>query len=184
MMVDIKNIVLGIAIFLLTLFVGIYGLSTLHGDTPEYDDYCPSNIHINSTICESEGGVWINNTQLAYDSRGESKPIAIPAEGGSCQYDYTLCQKEWDDAQEKYYKKIFLTGLPLGIIVIALGALVFGLESVGGGLMAGGIAILIYAAGSYWRFADDVLKFILSLAGLVIVVWLTYYWNKRMHKKK
>ncbi|MEK6884845.1 MAG: hypothetical protein AABY22_34755 [Nanoarchaeota archaeon] len=180
-MINIKNLLLGIAIFILTIFVGIYGISTLYGESPEYDDYCPSNIHINQSICESEGGVWINNSQIVSDVRGAVK--TIPAEGGSCNYDYTPCQKEWEDAQEKYYKKVFLTALPIGIVIIIAGALIFGLEVVGAGLMAGGLGIIIYGTGQYWRFTDDWLKFILSFVGLIIVVWLAYYWNKRWNKK-
>ncbi|MEK6741581.1 MAG: hypothetical protein AABX68_00125, partial [Nanoarchaeota archaeon] len=81
-------------------------------------------------------------------------------------------------------KKIFITALPLGIVIIFLGAVVFGLEAVGAGLMAGGIAVMIYGAGSYWRFTDDWLKFLLSLAGLIIVIWMSYYFNRKFGKKK
>lgn len=179
-MISIKNILLGIAIFILTMFVGIYGISTLHGESPEYDDYCPNNL-INQIICEQEGGVWVNNTQLVTDARGSTKPI--PVEGGYCNYDYTPCQKEFEEAQKKYYKKLFLTALPIGIIIIVAGALIFGLEVVGAGLMAGGVGVVVYGTGQYWRFTDDWMKFIISLIGLIIVVWLAYYVNKKWMKK-
>lgn len=178
---DLKGIVLGIAIFIMTIFVGVYGISTLYGESPAYEKYCPTNL-INQSMCENEGGVWINNTQLVIDNRGATKAVAV--EGGYCNYDFTSCQKEFDDAQRGYNKKVFITALPLGIGVIALGALVFGLEAVGAGLMAGGVGIMIYGAGSYWRYTDDWLKFLLSLAGLVVVIWMSYYFNKKFGKKK
>ncbi len=178
---SLKNIVLGIAIFIMTIFVGVYGISTLHGESPVYDEYCPANL-INQSVCESEGGAWVNNTQLVADARGNTKPV--PVGGGYCQYDFTACQKSWDEAQRVYFKKIFLTALPLGLVVIFLGAVVFGLEAVGAGLMAGGVGIMIYGAGSYWRFTDDWLKFLLSLAGLVVIIWMSYYFNRKFGKKK
>lgn len=175
-MINIKNIIFGIAIFILTMFVGIYGISTLYGESPEYDDYCPTSL-INQATCEEEGGVWINNTQLVTDARGEIKPV--PIGGGYCEYDYTPCQKELDDAQEKYYRKVFFTALPVGIVVIIIGALILGLESVNAGLMFGGVGLIVYGTGAYWRFTDDWLKFLLSLVGLVILIWAAYWFNKK-----
>ncbi|MEK6811932.1 MAG: hypothetical protein AABX91_00620 [Nanoarchaeota archaeon] len=178
---SLKNIVLGIAIFIMTIFVGVYGISTLHGESPQYDKYCPNNL-INQSVCENNEGTWTNNTQMVADLKGSVRPVVV--EGGYCQYDYTACQKDLENAERSYFKKIFITALPLGIVIIFLGAVVFGLEAVGAGLMAGGIAVMIYGAGSYWRFTDDWLKFLLSLAGLIIVIWMSYYFNRKFGKKK
>ncbi|MEK6760655.1 MAG: hypothetical protein AABX93_01900 [Nanoarchaeota archaeon] len=171
----VKNLIFGFAIFIMTLFVGIYGISTLYGETPEYNKYCPENL-INQSVCVSEGGTWTNNTQLVTDARGETKPV--PLGGGYCSYDYTACTEEWDNAQEKYYKKVFLTALPLGIAIVVAGAMIFGLEIVGAGLMLGGTGIIVYGTGMYWRFTDDWMKFAISLAGLVILIGVAYWFNK------
>ncbi len=170
-----KNLIFGIAIFVMTIFVGVYGISTLYGESPKYGDYCPENL-INDSVCVSEGGKWINNTQLVADTRGNVKPV--PVEGGYCQYDYTPCQKELENAEEKYFKKVFLTALPLGIAIIFAGAMIFGLEVVGAGLMAGGVGLMVYGTGSYWRFTDDWLKFVISLTGLVALISVAYWFNK------
>ena len=175
-MLNIKNIIFGIAIFILTIFVGIYGLSTLYGEAPEYGDYCPENL-TNQTTCESEGGNWVESTQLVTDARGETKPVPIGV--GYCQYDYTACTESWDSAQEKYFRKIFLSALPLGIFVILAGALIMSLESVSAGLMLGGVGMIVYGTGTYWRFTDDWMKFVLSLAGLVILIYAAYWFNKK-----
>jgi divalent metal cation (Fe/Co/Zn/Cd) transporter len=177
---DFKSVILGIAIFIMTIFVGVYGISTLYGESPQYDEYCPNNL-INQSICESENGVWTNNTQMVADVKGDIRPIQV--EGGYCNYDFTQCQNELESAEKSYYKKVFLTALPLGIVIIFLGAVVFGLEAVGAGLMAGGVAVMVYGTGSYWRFTDDWLKFLLSLVGLVIVIWMAYYFNREFGKK-
>ena len=175
-MLNIKNIIFGIAIFILTMFVGIYGLSTLYHEAPKYNDYCPENL-INQTMCESEGGVWVENTQLVADERDGIK--AVPVAGGYCQYDYTPCQKELEDAEKVYFKKIFLTSLPLGVLIVLAGALIPGLESVSAGLMLGGTGMIVYGTGTYWRFTDDWMKFVLSLAGLIILISAAYWFNKK-----
>lgn len=175
-MINLKNIIFGIAILVLTMFVGIYGISTLYGETPQYNDYCPENLY-NQSVCENQGGMWIDNTQVVSDGRGDVK--AVPVQGGYCQYDYTPCQKNLEDAEKKHYKKVFLTALPVGIGIILLGALVLGLESVSAGLMLGGVGMIVYGTGSYWRFTDDWLKFLLSLIGLIILIWAAYWFNKK-----
>jgi hypothetical protein len=184
-MVNIKNIVIGIAIFILTLSVGIYGIGTLYGDEPQWNDYCPQ---INTiTECIDAGGKWINNTYVNPDGSFSipadgSKPIPVK-EDGYCD-NYEKCNKELEDAQRKYSKKVFLTVLPLGIAIIAAGAIIFGLEAVGSGLMAGGVGIIIFGISRFWRFTEDWLKFVLSLVGLIVVIWLAYYANKKWWKKK
>lgn len=179
-MADIKNLVMGIAIFILTVSVGIYGINTFYKKAPVYNDYCP-NI-INEIQCTNDGGVWINNS---YQNSGTIPPEKAAAMGyGYCNYDYNICQKKWDNAQKEYSKGVFFIALPMGIIAMGIGALVFGLASVGGGLMAGGVGILFYGVVQYWQYADDILKFILSLIGLIVVIALAYYANNKWFKKR
>jgi len=120
--------------------------------------------------CEEIGGQW----------NGEIVPRKIGSVDvqGFCDRDFT-CRGELEDAREKYSRGIFLFALPLGIAVIAIGAFVFGLEAVGAGLMGGGVGIILYGVGGFWRFADDWLKFVLSLVGLVVVIWLAYWFNSK-----
>ena len=177
-MVRIKNIVLGIAIFILTMFVGIYGISTLYENAPEYNDFCPSDLFTQER-CIEEGGIWINNTDTQIIERGVK---SVP--GGYCQYDYTRCQEEFDSARENYQRKVFFIAIPLGVVIIAIGALVFGLETVGAGLMAGGVGLIIYGIGGYWQYTKDWLKFAISLIGLIVVIWLAYYANREWARNR
>jgi len=174
---NLKNLLFGIAIFILTLLVGIYGINTFYGASPDYINYCPSYLE-NESACVNSGGTW---TPDLVNVEVKSVPVRS---SGYCNYDYTSCQKNYDDAQKTYWKGTFLIALPLGIIVIVLGAIVFGLEFVGSGLMAGGVGILIYGAGNYWRFAQDWLRFTLSILGLVVLIWFAYWFNKRSGKKR
>jgi len=173
-MVSIKNFAFGFAIFLLTMFVGIYGINTFYGKGPSYEDFCPMYLG-NETSCVNAGGTWMGSGTEVF----EGKPTPV---GNYCNYDYTSCQKRADDASEKYWRIVFFITLPLGILIIAIGALVFGLEFVGAGLMFGGVGIIIYGVGGFWRFAQDWLKFTLSAIGLIIVIYLGYWFNRKMKR--
>lgn len=173
---SLKNVVIGIAIIILTISVAVYGINTFY-NSPEYSDFCDEfktpEIIETQERCEEIGGQW--------SSYGGPRPV-----GGAenyCDRDFT-CRGEYDDSREKYSRTLFLITLPLGIAIIALGALIFGLEAVGAGLMGGGVGIILWGVGGFWRFADDWLKFLLSLIGLVVLIWLAYYFNKKFDKKR
>lgn len=171
----LKNFVLGVAIFILTLFVSMYGINTIY-PSPNYEDYCSqtlSQITLKSE-CVNAGGKWI-------DYSAEEKPVAGPV--GRCEAPAD-CYKKFDDVNENYSKKVFIIAVPLAILIIALGAFIFHLNAVGVGLMFGGVGTLVWGAGGYWRYADNLFKFIISLVGLVILIFLAYWFNKRFGKKE
>lgn len=170
---NVKNLVFGIVIFILTTSVGIYGINTFYQSAPEYDDYCLPKQIMTEQDCISQNGTWNYYNQ---------EPVKEGTINGYCDV-YSHCQNLFEEAQKKYSRGAFFIALPLGIVVIAIGGLVFGLEFVGAGLMFGGVGIIIYGIVDYWRFADDWLKFILSAIGLVVVIALAYYLNKRISNK-
>lgn len=176
-----RNLILGIAIFILTIFVGIYGINTFYGKAPEFNDYCPMAAPQNPSECVKQNGTWINyNDERAVPSAKVPVPATTPT--GYCDV-YTYCQKQLEKAEEPYYKGVFLIALPLGIIIIAIGLFVFSLEAVGLGLMSGGVGIIIYGVQQYWRFQTDLIRFVLLLVGLIIIICLTYYFNKKLNLK-
>lgn len=174
-MVMFRNLILGIAIFILTIFVGVYGINTFYGSAPQYEDYCPSIVPQTQAECIKMNGTWTSYSSEQIPA--EKIPVTSPT--GYCDT-YTYCQKQLEKAEEPYYKGIFMIAIPIGIIIIAIGLFLFSLEAVGLGLMSGGVGIIIYGAGSYWRFSSDVIKFTLSAIGLVILIVLAYYFNQRL----
>ncbi len=172
----IKNIIIALGIIILTVAAGIYGVHTLY-EAPDYNSYCGElerNWYVNNSAqCESVGGKWSDYVG----------PKAAGSPDGYCDTAYT-CRMQYDADREVYSKNVFLIALPLGIIIIAVGALVFGLEAVGAGLMAGGVGIILWGVGGFWNFAEDWMKFVLSLIGLVALIWLAYYFNKKFGKRK
>ncbi len=172
----IKNVVIGIAIIILTISVAVYGINMVY-DSPEYEDFCDEARYVEEITSPEQCG--------AIEGRWDFFEGPRPIEGrdGYCDRDY-ICRSEYEDASEKYSKVVFMIAIPLGIIVIILGAVVFGLEAVGAGLMGGGVGIILYGVGGFWRFAQDWLKFSLSLLGLVVLIWFAHWFNNKKPRKK
>ncbi|MEK6873914.1 MAG: hypothetical protein AABW91_03640 [Nanoarchaeota archaeon] len=181
----IKNLLIGLAITILGSFVAIYGILAFYGDAPQWDKYCGNipNVYVNtSSECENLGGKW-NPT---YADRGA--PVAVPqkivpGEFGYCDLSY-YCNLQLQKAQEVYSKKLFIITVPVGVILIVIGAALFALESVGAGIMLAGIVTLIYGAANYWPNANNKIRFLISLAGLILVIILAYWINKKVKKDK
>jgi len=167
---SLKNVVMGIVIIILTISVVVYGVNVFY-EEPNYTDFCgefkTAEIIETAERCEEIGGNW-----APYVS-----PRVVNGVDGYCDRDFT-CRQEYEDARGTYSRNLFLITLPLGIAIIAAGALIFGL-----GIMGGGVGIILWGVGGFWRFADDWLKFVLSLIGLVVVIWLAYYVNKKFEGK-
>jgi len=171
----IKNLILGIVIAILLVLTVGYGINTFY-ERPDYEDFCPRVYDIyNQSSCEVAGGTWIDEVDNV------KAPVEERMLINRCQ-EPTGCYDEYDVASEKYSRNLFLIALPLGIIIVVVGAAVFGLEFIGAGLMGGGVLTILYGVINYWQYSDDLLKFILSLVGLVIVIWFGYWLNKRAKK--
>ena len=186
----IKETVLGIAIIVLTIFVTFYGINTFF-PKPEYNNFCtasefgtyPTKAY---PVISDQNCTFSRPLQDAYDSclADRGQPIFNYDDRGcsislkECNY----CQKEFDAAMKMRSRNVFFIALPLGVVIIAMGAFIFGLETVGAGLMGGGIGTLIYGSGAYWPYTENWIRFLISLAGLVLIIWLAYYFNKKFRK--
>lgn len=174
----IKDVILAIAIIILTIFVTFYGINTVFPKA-NYDDYCvvadfPKLID-NEKNCLAENGTWVYQ---------ERQCVTEPCPQGYCELNtYDNCYEEYDQVNKDRSKYVFFLALPLGIIIILLGAFKFGMESVGAGLMGGGVGTLIYGAGAFWPYTQNWIRFLLSLLGLAILIWFVYYWSNRKGKK-
>lgn len=190
-----KNILLGIAIIILTIFVAFYGINTLF-PKPQYEDFCES--YYEKSVPETERKVCpsvcipaykIIKNQCLYDECSSGcgpNNISTFSTIEKCEqeiYEFK-CSERYESALKERAKKVFFVALPLGILLIVIGAFVFGLEIVGAGLMGGGIGTLIYGSGAYWPYTENWVRFTLSLIGLIILIWLAYYFNKKIGKNR
>jgi|TARA_B100001964_G_scaffold245583_1_gene333703 hypothetical protein len=167
----IRDIIIGIAIIILTISVVVYGINTIYSE-PEYFDFCEEfktqEIIEIQERCEEIGGKW-----NSYEEQ-----ISVLEKEGYCDRDYK-CREDYDNSSEKYSRNVLVISIPLGILIIVLGAYFFRLDSVGAGLMGGGVGTIIYGTGGYWRYAGDLLRFAISLAGLIALIWFAYWFNKK-----
>lgn len=172
----IKDSVLAIAIIVLSIFVTFYGINTLF-PKPQYEDFCSSDnykVYETAQQCEAVGGKWTPQ---------EIRCITEPCPQGYCDSDYN-CRTDYEHALNSRARKVFFVALPLGILIVALGMFGFGLEAVGAGIMGGGVGTLIYGSGAYWPYTENWVRFLISLIGLVMLIWLVYYFNKKGKGKK
>ena len=185
---------LGIAIIILTVFVTFYGINTIF-PKPQYEDFCPNYakpypVETGKTcpsVCVPM--YQIDRDQCVYDECGSGcgpDNVATFETLEKCEqviYDFK-CYERYDSALKERARKVFFLALPLGILIIAFGAFSFGLEHVGASLMAGGVGTLIYGSGAYWPYTENWIRFSLSLLGLVILIWLAYFFSKKLGTRK
>lgn len=171
---NFKEIIVAIAIFVLTLFVSMYGVNSLYSE-PVYEDFCSNSIlyveDMNESVCFENGGKW------------NSYPKKVEGESnGWCDQDYS-CRSAYDLAKERYSMNLFLISIPLGVLILFLGFYFFNVEAVGLGLMIGGVGTMLRGIGSYWRYSEDWLRFLVSLVALLIVIYFSYRFRDRFGKK-
>ena len=65
-----------------------------------------------------------------------------------------------------------------------MGLFLFNIETAGAGIMGGGVGTLIYGAGAFWPYSENLIRFIISLLGLAAVVLISYFLERKLTKKK
>lgn len=185
-MASFKNIILGIAIAIVFALAVGYGISVFY-DEPQYEGYCkdaygrygpyPEKLFPENTTCPR-----IDLTEK-YNQCSKDEGLIVPIYHNQtgCQIDIQCdpCQKEFNDARKRYSRNIFIITAIVGIIGITAGAILFSVEAVGAGLMGGGLLTIIYGNVRYWEFFDDVMKFVILLGGLIVLIVIGYWINKK-----
>ena len=147
---NVKNLVLGVGIFILYLLVLNYGFRVFIG-VPEWSDYC-----IDSEIPKlADGNV---RSDVIRDA--------------SCDEDYR-------NAREVYTGKVFLISLIVGIFTLIIGHFAISVEPVGSALLASGIGAIVFGTLENWSFLDEVWRFVLLVLAFVLVVWFAYRSNSK-----
>ena len=135
---NLRHIVIGIGIFILTLFVTIYGISVFFPQ-PQYEDFCgserfPKMVNGEEQICPSicVELYEIQDGECIFNECGSGcGPDAVTSFDKLNQCEIALtgknCYDLYNDAMEENSKKRFLASIPLGVIVIILGNVIFAL---------------------------------------------------------
>ncbi len=187
---NLRAIIIGIGIFILTMFVAIYGISIFFPQ-PQYEDFCgverfPKTVNGEDRVCPAVCVEMyeIQNGSCVLNSCGSGcGPDAVTTFDKLSQCEIALsgknCWEMHNEAMKENSMKRFLLAIPIGIALIVLGNALFAVETVGVGLMAGGAGTFIWGAGSYWGYASDVWRFIISLVGLVALIIFAYWFERR-----
>lgn len=147
---NVKNLVLGVGIFIIYMLLLIQGIEAFY-PSPEYEDYCDF----------------------------DTKPVMVPdnntrdleGAGGNCE--------DYESARDGYTQNLFFIALAVGIVTLVIGYFVLSVEPVGSALIASGIGAIFYGSAENWRNFGDYWRFILLAVALVFLVWLALRLNKK-----
>ncbi len=185
-MFSVKNLILGIGIFIVYMLMLGYGIEAFY-PSPKYDDFCKAeggrypikaydygtgaNCTFSRNLQEAQEQCYADGGQPIFEYDDNGCTIAIE----KCDF----CNKEFNDANKKYSKIIFVISLIAGIITLFLGFAILSIEPVGSALMASGVGAIIYGSIRNWQNLSDVWRFLLLLAALVLLIWIALRLNRK-----
>lgn len=186
-MINVKNIVLGIGIFIVYMLMLGYGIEAFYA-SPKYDDFCTSgrfqgyypdkSVPASPTNC-SYSQQLRDAEQVCIADKGE--PIYQYDDSGctvsvkECNY----CRRDFDEADKKYSKIVFVIALIAGIVTLFIGYTILSVEPVGSALMASGVGAIFYGSVRNWQNLSDIWRFLLLLIALVLLVWIALRLNRK-----
>tara|TARA_Y100000310_G_scaffold15748_1_gene15840 strand:+ start:1091 stop:1654 length:564 start_codon:yes stop_codon:yes gene_type:complete len=181
---QIKNLVIGAAITFLTFLVIFTGMQTFYPN-PEYTDFC-EEINPRSPKLAQDRAICAEDAMQCPDGTFVGRDPSNNCEFFDCEQleKEKQCQDNYENARETYSKTLFIITLILGIILLLLGGKLFNLEAVGAGIMGGGGITIFYGSTSYWQFAGDLFRFIISIIALITVIYIAYWLNNKIHRPK
>lgn len=174
-----RNIILGLVIAVVFLLFSVYGTKLIFEEV-EYSDFCESypyeypKVYTNCSYNES-----LNSLRQECYRNKENAVSIYDAEGCEIGIRCDPCQMKFEEARENRSKSMFIITLIFSLIVIAISAFLIPVESVSGGLMFGSLMFIIYGTGSYWRYMDDWLRFIVLGAALGALIFIGYKLSRR-----
>ena len=80
---------------------------------------------------------------------------------------------EYTVAAQAFARTLILVTAPVGVAAILIGAFMQ-LQSIGTGLIFGGITTVGFGYWSYWQFLENWMRFVSLLAGFAILVFVAY----------
>jgi len=175
----LKRTILGIAIAILLAFFWGHATSTFYKE-PETEDFCKD---IKSIITVE------SCDDYDYEPTESRRPYMIPekkfcscneidkegtVECTATNPEYDKCMNEYEEKRETHEKYSFSILVVLGLISILVGGLLLKVESVGSGIMGGGVLTIIYASMRYWNSIQDYARLGVLGVALIVLIWIGY----------
>lgn len=185
----VKNLVLGIGIVIVFMFLLHNGIRAFYKPSPQYEDFCKNN-YIGPVsakalpegqTCQYSAGLR-EAEQSCYNGKGQ--PVYEYDEYGcnirvrECDY----CQKDFNSAKQEYNKIVFVIALIIGIVVLLIGYAKLSIEPVGSALMASGIGAIIYGTIINWQNLGNMWRFLLLLIAFILLIWIALKLNTNEKK--
>lgn len=162
----VKEVAMVVALALLSaFFVGLL-VDALYVE-PKYEDFCKQSARpypektypIYPEQCKPYNLTTQERTLIdqCFDEKG--MPDYNVDEKG-CQTSFkecNYCQRDFDQALQKYNRNVFYIVTPLGLLAIIFG-LFIGLEVVGSGMMFGGILLMAYGTMRYFSDMSKLMR--------------------------
>ncbi len=143
---SLKNIALALSIaIVLNVFIGV-GVSSFYPG-PEYEDFCEPYVRPLAPV-------------------GEEIPSAEEIQK------MEQCNEDFNTARDLYNRNVFLVFLVGGLVAIGIGWRVTTSSAVSAGLTYGGVLAFLVGTIRWWSGMQDILRFIIVGAVLLILVWL------------
>lgn len=161
------SLIIGI-IIVLNLFFN-YALSLAYKQ-PIYEAFCPAqqvNEIVTKEECVAAGGQWngnLNPAQAIYKN-------LPPPPAGYCDQQFA-CRNNFEAAQKKYDRNVFITLVFLGALCVAAGSFLKKNMLISVALSLGGVLSFVIASMRYWSSAEDLIKVIILAIALLILVWV------------
>ena len=188
----VRNIVLGIGIFVVYLLMLAYGIEAFY-PSPRYDQFCTggetrqfylgkpypidvAQCTLTQQIREQTDACYASEGQPVYEYNNSGCMVALK----ECNY----CNKEFNEAVQAHGKSLFVIALIAGIITLLIGYHILKSEPVGSALMASGIGAIFYGSVRNWENLSDIWRFLLLLAALILLILITVRVNRVGAKKR
>lgn len=142
-----KKIALGFGIAIILPMLVHYGVSSIYPE-PKWDEYV-SNDSVSAVRNSSP------QEQEKRDIEREKK------------------QKEYENAKKIFGARLFFVEIPVAIIAVVIGAFL-SIQSIGAGLLFGGIFCATDGYWEYWSDLQDWIKFLSLLICFIVLIVLGY----------
>ena len=186
-MIDLRRIAL---IFVIAVLFAIFANALIGAfyPAPKYEDYCKSQFYpepvktypIDNRVINCPN--YTKPTQAELDQCAEDRGYPeYQYDGNGCAIAYkgcNLCQKQFEDAMEKYNFVAFILSSILAVIAIAIGlALPTKIslnEWIATGFILGGLITLFFGTARYYQYLGRYIKPLVIFVELVLVIALSY----------
>ncbi len=186
-MIDLRRVAI---IFVIAVLYAIFVNAFIDAfyPAPKYEDYCKQRFYPEKPYPAAPNAVPVKCPNYKEPSQEELDKCAdqkgVPEyryDANNCAIEYkgcNFCQKEFDDANQKYNFIFFIISSILAVIAISIGLFLPVKKSlnewIATGFMLGGLITLFFGTFRYYQYLGRYVKPIVIFLELVAVIYLSY----------